>query len=92
MSFSEDKTYKEQSRRKWWCEPDPNENQLKLGCLQRIADATELMAQNYQSLIGERDSYKRKYEAERDRRLNQDKCNAALRGVITKMKKKAVDR
>ena len=88
MSFSKDKTLKNQSKRRVWCEEFATDNQLKLGCLQRIADATELMAQNYQSLIGERDSYKRKYEAERNRRLNQEKCNAALRGVITKMKKK----
>ena len=89
MGFSEDKTYKNQSKRSWvWSEGTPNNDQLKLGCLQRIADATELMAQNYQSLIHELNLYKQSFKEEEGRRLHQEKCNAALRGVITKMKKK----
>ena len=89
MGFSEDKTYKNQSKRSWvWSEGTPDNNQLKLGCLQRIADATELMAQNYQSLIVQRNTYINWYEEEKNKRLHQEKCNAALRGVITKMKKK----
>ena len=88
MGFSEDKTYKNQSKRSWWCTGTPNHDQLKLGCLQRIADAIELMAQNYQSLIGQRNTYENWYKEERNKRLHQERCNAALRGVITKMKKK----
>ena len=88
MGLPEDKTYKNQSKRSWWSEGTPDNNQIKLGCLQRIADATELMAQNYQSLIVQRNTYINWYEEEKNKRLHQEKCNAALRGVITKMKKK----
>lgn len=37
---------------------------VKLGCMLRIADATEAMAQNYTRLINERDRYQRWYEEE----------------------------
>ena len=60
---------------------------IKVGCLQRIAEATELMAQNHQELIDQRDMYQRWYkEASRDLR-SEKRSKAALRGVITKLKK-----
>jgi hypothetical protein len=62
---------------------------LKLGALQRIADATENMAGNYTRLQSERDELRRLYRergAEVDRLVRQI---ASLRGVITKQKKAA---
>lgn len=82
-------TYREESRRDWHREEVPPTNDdLKLGCLQRIADATEMMARRYHDLIDERDKYKNAYKRVC---LYEDRANrriAALRGVITKLKKK----
>lgn len=61
---------------------------VKIGCLQRIADACELMASNYTTLQSDRDLYKRWYY-EKVGQLNQrDRTIANLRGQITKLKKK----
>lgn len=82
-------TCREKSKQDWFCDKDPG--LIKLGCLQRIADATELMAINHQELVAERDRYqdlaKRNYEEMK--RL--ERSNQALRGVITRMKIKGGD-
>ena len=60
---------------------------LTLGCLQRIADATELMAKRHQELIDQKDAaeqsrdYWRRAHDAKNRRL------IASRGQITKLKK-----
>lgn len=66
----------------------PTESEIQLGCLQRIADATELMAKDREKLIRDydymrnnRDAYRTRYETEAHR-------NRALKGVITKLKNK----
>lgn len=63
-------------------------DQVKLGCLQRIATAAELMAKNHGQLISEIDSL-RQSRGNWIRDYNQ-MCNKnkALRGVITKLKNK----
>lgn len=83
-------TYRAESRKEYGRETDTgnlgNED-LTVGCLMRIADATEVMARRYQDLIDDRDRYKRWYEEERAtlhltiRRLN------ATKGVVTKLRK-----
>lgn len=68
----------------------PTHDDLRTGCFQRIADATELMAKRHQELIAEAESHKvsRDYwQGEHDsmaRRL------IAAKGQITKLKRKAV--
>lgn len=61
-------SYKDESKEQYGRTMDPEDamcrDQLKLGCLQRITDATELIAKNYQQLITDRDNYKRWYEEE----------------------------
>lgn len=57
--------------------------QIKVGTMQRIADACELMAKNHGNLIEERDRYKRWYEDERQRREHRDNEIRGLRGRIT---------
>lgn len=67
---------------------NPAHTELQTGALQRIADATELMAKRYQDLIDDRDRYKQNYYsslAEKDKLYRRI---AALQGVITKLKKK----
>lgn len=68
---------------RWTCDV------INTGSLQRIADACELMAKNWQDLVEERDRYKLYYE-NRKVRCNQLECsNRALRGAITRMKRRA---
>lgn len=84
-------SYRKESRKDWIAvgAAVPTLEQLQFGAIQRIADATELMAKRHSELIGEkeraensRDYWRR--EAERlSRRIN------ALRGQITKLKKVA---
>jgi molecular chaperone GrpE (heat shock protein) len=59
---------------------------INSGSLQRIADATEKMASNYLSMERDRDNYKRWYEREVKKVKDLNLSNAALRGVITKLK------
>jgi len=67
----------------------PTMDDLTTGCLQRIATAAEKMAENYNALVADRD------RARRSSNYYQERCDQyarrcwALRGVITKMKKKA---
>lgn len=80
-----------QSSRKEWITPHglhPSIDQIQLGCLQRIADATEKMAGNYDALIHDRDLYKRWYNEERERNARLERRIRSLRGVITRMKRK----
>jgi hypothetical protein len=67
----------------------PDREEIKLGCLQRIADATEAMAKNHVQLQNSLDYYKRAYNDEIESRRRLVRQVNALRGVITKLKKKA---
>ena len=81
-------TYKDESRIDWKRPSHRGHDMnVQLGCLQRIADATELMARRYQDLIDERDRYKRWYEDEQAKNASLRRSNAALRGIVNKMKK-----
>jgi hypothetical protein len=84
-------SWKDHSRTAW-SESDenrlPSDERLKIGTLQRIADATEAMAKNHVALTRERDMYERMY---RDRQATCERLArqvSALRGVITKLKKR----
>jgi hypothetical protein len=60
---------------------------MNLGCLMRIADATEVMAKNYNDLIAERDKIKRWYNGAFETAKSLRRRISALRGVITKLRK-----
>lgn len=62
--------------------------ELRTGALQRIADATELMAKRYTDLIRERDMYKQFCEDKSRYAGKLERRNAALRGQITKLREK----
>lgn len=86
MAFN---AYKDETRKNWGCtDRKPTIDELKLGALLRIADATEVMAHEYQKLINERDMYKRMYDGARASRDHFGRSNSALRGQITKLRKK----
>lgn len=79
---------REASKQNWTLTSNTIE-EINSGSLQRIADATEKMAASYDSLRNERDRYKTWYE-DRGRAIAYlNKRIAALRGVITKMKKRS---
>ena len=60
-----------------------------LGCGQRIANATEMMAKNYQILLDDRDYWKRRTAEEIGVNQRLYRRTVALTGVITRMKNKA---
>ena len=65
--------------------------EVQLGCLQRIASATELMAKNHDVLVRQRDWYKRSSE---DLALRNDQLKrqlAAARGQVTRLRNKYRD-
>lgn len=81
---------REASRAKWVSNAESlSLEQINTGSMLRIADATELMARNYQRLISERDMYKRLFEEERATAKRLTRQANALRGVITRLKRKA---
>lgn len=66
---------------------NPDRDDIQLGCLLRIADATEAMAKRHTELIRDRD-----YLAQRNREHlatieTLSRQRAALRGTITRMKR-----
>jgi hypothetical protein len=70
---------------------DPNalgQDEIRNGALQRIAVALELMSRSWSSLRDERDYYERESRSEREHRKRLERRVAALRGVVTRMKKK----
>ena len=62
--------------------------EINTGSLQRIADSCERMGRNYIALETDLNWYKEAYERERNEKRRAWRRNSALRGVITKMKKK----
>lgn len=73
------------------CTPFPGREVVMIGSLQRIADATELMAHNYLQLQADRDRYKKWWLEERAARDAADLRGAGLKGVITKLRKQLND-
>lgn len=79
---------KNASREEWVSrEQKPSLDELKLGCLLRIADSTEKMTENIIQLQSRYEQMVRLYRQERTERLFQQRRVAALKGVITKLKK-----
>lgn len=76
-----------------WTSSDTIED-INSGCLQRIADATELIAKNYTQLLkdieshkADADKYKRLFLEQLEVRSKIYKRISAYQGVITKQKK-----
>ena len=81
--------YIEESKKRWYRSDgeQPNIEQIKLGCLQRIATATETMSLSYSRLISERDSALNSVEYCRQRADKLKRQIAGLRGAIGRMKR-----
>ena len=62
--------------------------EINTGAFLRIADATEAMAKNHVKLQAERDRLQRWYDQEHRRAAALKRSNSALRGQITKLRKR----
>lgn len=82
-------TFKDISKGAWTphAGTQPTREDIQLGAVLRIADATEAMAKNYVALQNECDMMRRWFDEERKWRQRLERSNAALRGQITKLKK-----
>lgn len=78
---------RECSKKEW--ESSDTLEHLKLGCLQRIADAVETMSRSYSALIQDRDLYERWWKEEKSRNEKLKNRNAGLRGAISRLSRKA---
>ena len=67
----------------------PSWDTVKIGALQRIADATEAMAKNYLQLQSDLAWKTQQYERAVKRAEKAENSNRSLRGVITKLRLKA---
>lgn len=85
------RTFRELSRLDFTlpAESSGTESQVKIGALQRIADATELMAKNHASLVADRDFWKSQAKYAELMRSRSDHRVRALKGVITKLRRSA---
>jgi len=86
------RSYVEKSKVNWCSagltEHETNYQEVQTGALQRIAAATEAMAKNYVQLQNDNEWLKRSRQSYMDRVDSLERSNAALRGVITKLKKR----
>lgn len=80
---------REASTNSWRANAPASIEQINAGSLQRIADATEVMARRHNELLAEVGMYKRLMERERERRQHAERRIAALKGVVTKLKASA---
>jgi len=68
----------------------PTVEEINAGSLQRIADATELMASKYIQMEIDLSWYKKHFGERGDELKKRDKLISSLRGVITRMKNKSL--
>ena len=78
-------TFRGSSKQEWTS--NTSVEHINAGSLQRIADACELMASNYLRLQNDLDLNRRWHREEQSLRRKRDRQIAALRGVITRLKK-----
>lgn len=82
------KDLREASRIMWTNDKPATTENITLGCILRIADASELMAKNHKQLVDERDRYKKLYEEKRDTVHKRDRTIRGLRGALTREKRR----
>ena len=79
---------KQISELNWQIPYEKSNMYLKESILLRIAEATELMAQNHKELVHDRDMYEEYWREEEERRAKLEKRIAGLKGYITRLKGK----
>lgn len=80
-------TYCQESRRGYGTGDGsaPTVDQLKLGCLQRIADSCEVMASEHNRLLRENVELRQQRDGAWERQYELKRSNSALRGRITRL-------
>lgn len=87
--MSDIQSYRQVSRIDWGtCASKLTLEEIQAGAILRIADATEAMAKNHVQLQAEVDRLNRWYDQARKRSAKLERSNVALRGHITRLKKK----
>lgn len=84
------KSFREESKSNWGLTIDrhPTNEEIQLGAILRIADASEKMASNYTQLQADLDWYKKRCKSLNETIEHRNRQIANLRGQITKLKKK----
>lgn len=86
------KSYRQESKSDWGVSVSDNykmnDEQLKLGALLRIADATELMAKNYLRLQADNEMLRRWHENEKAQVAKLQRQVNAYKGIVKKLKAK----
>lgn len=83
------KSLKEHSKSSWAAIDDsPSIEQLQFGALQRIADATEAMAQNYVLLQADRDYYRAECRRLEDEIQHLKNSRAGYMAHLTRLRRK----
>lgn len=84
--------FREESKLNWGVELENNQmlnrEQIKLGAILRIADATEVMAKEHNQLLADLKYYKNRSERQSNNITKLYNINSGLRGYITRLKKK----
>ena len=83
------RSYAEESRSNWGTSKEGKltYEQITLGALLRIADATEKMALNHDRLVSDLEHYKKRTRGLCGQMERLNRSNSALRGHITRLKK-----
>lgn len=66
----------------------PSHENIQTSALMRIADAAEVMSQNYVKLQNDLEWYKKGYRERGDKIASQERSIASLKGHITRLKNK----
>lgn len=78
------------SRNDWSSEIPVNLETINTGSLQRIADSLEKMEKPFDKLIRDNEYYRERNKRQQDRIQSLERSNSALKGHITRLKKKEV--
>lgn len=86
------KSFTDRSKETWGSSNETcSIKEIQLGAILRIASAVEVMARRYNDLIEERDRSVRLMKIMEGSWERERRSNAALRGQITKLKKRKID-
>lgn len=66
----------------------PDIETIQVSSLIRIADATEVIAKNYNELLGENKRLKERFNTQQQLIIQLENSNRSLRGHITRLRKK----
>jgi hypothetical protein len=83
------KSYREESKKDWGTgnQDALSLEQIQLGALLRIADATEAMAKNYIRMQDDLEYYKKHYREQKIEIAHLSRSNRALKGHFRRLKK-----